>query len=463
MGKSSTTLIMGIIAVVAVGVAMYFYPKSLETEVDAQVNQNLFESYKTADVRSIEITRLGESDRIEQIKLRRKGDSWILPQYEDFTATGIARISEVAKSMLDRKILAITGDQEQSHFEFGLVDPAEATGLPNRASLGMKVELRDRNRGDIASLIIGKPVSETGGDGKYFVRLPGQPTVYEMQIPKVIFSTRFEDWVDSNLMNLPNQRNSPIRVTGIGIDSYRIDAKEIASADKQPDWQVKFQFSPNGSKGNLLRWVDGKFEKEDISQLSQRQVSDLLTALSQIRVLGARSKPKSIVKLFRKSAEISDAAALKGLAPFGFRGRSDDEGFKIESANGELAIVTSDGMKMRLLVGSLADQTDSRSLDLNYHVLVLAEMVESVFEEPEKPVDVAEDSEENKAWLRKMAEIKTKKEALVLRIDSLNRSYSKWIHIVPESVINRLFPEPAEAKQEEATPEAASEATPAAP
>ena len=37
MGKSSTTLIMGIIVAVAVGVAMYFYPKSLETEVDAQV------------------------------------------------------------------------------------------------------------------------------------------------------------------------------------------------------------------------------------------------------------------------------------------------------------------------------------------------------------------------------------------------------------------------------------------
>ena len=56
-GALPTTLVMGLIAAVAVVGAIYWYPMPAAIEVDAKVNQNLFDTYETSDVRSISITQ----------------------------------------------------------------------------------------------------------------------------------------------------------------------------------------------------------------------------------------------------------------------------------------------------------------------------------------------------------------------------------------------------------------------
>jgi len=61
------------------------------------------------------------------------------------------------------------------------------------------------------------------------------------------------------------------------------------------------------------------------------------------------------------------------------------------------------------LIGSLAQRANSDDLDLHFHGMLLAEAVESSFEEPTKPEGVEEDSAENKAYLRAMAELERKR------------------------------------------------------
>ncbi len=428
---------MGLIAAITAAFAFFYYPKPVDIVVDTQINQDLFESYNTGDVRSIAITKFDdETNRIEQFRLRRKGDNWIMPQSGDIPATGIARIGEVAKSLLERKVLAKASDDEQAHFELGVGDPTESGSSPNRASLGMKIELKDRDRTDIASLIIGNPVSKSAPDGKYFVRVPGQPTVYEMEIPKEIFSIRFEDWMDRNLLGLPRQ-GGDTEIDRFNIEKYLIDPKTIATADRENNWQITL----DGKSIQVSQWKDDKFESIDVTNEIQTSITSKIGGISQIRIVGATGKPKSTVKPLRDPADIEDTSILEGLSPFGFRGKKSDGKVTIESANGTLSATTTDGVTTRLLIGSLANQTDSRTLDLNYHAIVLAELDESFFEKPQQPQGVQKDSPENKAWLRKVAAIDNQRVAANLQVESINRSHANWIYIIPESVVDTLIPE----------------------
>lgn len=440
-GAFRTTALMGILAAATTAVAFYFYPKPAEIVVDAKVNQNLFETYETNDVRSISITEFSDdSNRIEQFRLRRKGERWVIPSAGDFTATRIARIGEVAKSLLDRTVLSLATEDEQGHVEYGVVDPTESGNSPNRSSLGMRVDLLDRNKGDIANLIIGKEVPG-GNDGvpRYYVRIPGQPAVYELEVPKQIFKTRFEDWVDPNLMELPPPGSSEISVSKINVDQYRLDPEKIAAAKRQSMYRCEFDIDQSKLKKlSFEAFEDGQYKDKELTQSQQQEAVSTLISLGKIRYIDVVGKPKSAAKVLRKPASVSDPKSLKSLQQFGFR---IGDGGEFEAANGEVAATTTDGVRIRLLLGSLAQRADTENLDLQFHGMLIAELDNAIFVEPTKPTDVAEDSAENKAYLRAKEELDRKRTSATMRIDALNRNWSKWIYVIPESTVNSIRPD----------------------
>ena len=142
--------------------------------------------------------------------------------------------------------------------------------------------------------------------------------------------------------------------------------------------------------------------------------------------------------MLRKPSEKFEVDALKPLEQFGFRVGEDGI---LEAANGEVSVVTTDGVRVRLLIGTLSQRADTENLDLHFHGMLLAESVDSAFEEPEKPKDVAEDSSENKAYLRAMEELERKRKSAQLRIEELNLNWSKWIYIIPETTVNAIRPD----------------------
>ena len=440
-GAFPTTALMGIIAAATAFGAFWFYPKPAEIIVDAKVNQNLFETYETSDVRSINIIQYSnETNRIEQFRLRRKGERWVIPNAGDFPATRIARIGEVAKSLLDRKVLSLATEDEQGHVEYGVVDPTESADSRNRSSLGMRIDLLDRNKGDVANLIIGNKVAGADdGVPRYYVRVPGQPAVYELEVPKGIFKTRFEDWVDPNLMELPPSKSEEVMVSEFAIDQYRLDPKKLADAERQPLYRSRFAIEKSQLKDlSFETWTDGEFKKQELSDQKKQEVLSPLRSAGNIRFTDVLGKPKAVAKILRKPPEKLDPAALKPLEQFGFRAGEDGN---LESANGEVSVVTSDGVRVRLLIGSLSQRANTEDLDLHFHGMLLAEAVDSAFDQPEKPTDVAEDSAENKAYLRAMEELERKQKSAVLRIEELNRNWSKWIYVIPETTVNAIRPD----------------------
>jgi hypothetical protein len=438
-GAFRTTAIMGMLAAASLAGAIYYYPKPAEIVIDAKVNQSLFEAYETGDVRSIAITQYSdESNRIEQFRLRRKGERWVIPKAGDFPATRIARIGEVAKSLLDRTVLSLATEDEQGHVDFGVVDPTEAADSPNRSSLGLRVDLLDRNKGDIANLIIGKAVpGNTDGVPRYYVRIPGQPAVYELEVPKSIFKTRFEDWVDPNLMELPPANSQDISVSQVMIDQYRIDQKSIHRGDAEQLYRTRFVNGETPTR-KFEQFSDGKFIEKELTDAQWNEAASTLQSIVNIRYIDVVGKPKAVAKLLQKPANFPESNDFKPMEQFGFR---LNKAKQFQSTNGEISTITSDGVRIRLLIGSLAQRADSENLDLHFHGMLLAELDQSQFEEPKKPEDAAEDSTENKAYLRAMEDLDRRKQSAVLRVNELNKNWSKWIYVIPESTVNAIRPD----------------------
>ena len=204
-------------------------------------------------------------------------------------------------------------------------------------------------------------------------------------------------------------------------------------------YQSRFEIEKNNLKKLVFEsWKDDAFKEEELSRAQQQEVASSLMSLGNIRFIDVVGKPKAVAKLLRKPGKSLDAAALKPLEQFGFRA-GKDEG--IESANGEVSVVTSDGVRVRLLIGSLAQRADTESLDLHFHGMLIAEQESSLFEEPTKPEDVDEDSAENKAYLRAKGELDRKRKSAELRIEELNRNWSKWIYVIPETTVNAIRPD----------------------
>ena len=449
-----TTLLMGLLAAAAAYGAIHFYPWPHEVVVDAKVNQALFEPYETSTVREITITEFDkEKNSIDQFQLRRRGEQWVMPRYSNLVATGDVRIAEAAKSLIDLTIFEKTSDNQQDHNQYGVVDPSDSGQATNRSSIGTKIVLKDRNEKELASLIVGNLEKGDATGLRRYVRIPGQPTIYTTDINRAIFATQLEAWVDPNLMQLPDPRSqSAVKVSRILVDSYRIDGTE---PEKVADQKVAPQFRAEFTFDQEQPGIDVSFPNEsgELEKLAtpdpetQRGVSEGLRFLTGLQYRGVIRKPKALAKrMTNRPAEEMEkltAASFAELQKLGFVFRSwnVDEGLMFDGIGGEVTVTTSDGVAVDCLIGALANKSATQSIGLSYNVMLVARPVPEMLPAPEKPTGVAEDSAENKAYLREVAERDRKMKSASLRVNDLNQQYANWIYIMPEEVVNGLRPE----------------------
>ena len=114
------------------------------------------------------------------------------------------------------------------------------------------------------------------------------------------------------------------------------------------------------------------------------------------------------------------------------------------SSDGEVIVRTNDGVAVSILIGNLAENATGGSLTLKRYVMLYAFADEAIFPEPEKPKpndDPEQANQDEKEYLRKVADRNKSIEKARLRARELNQSYADWIYIVPEDIVNGLRPD----------------------
>jgi hypothetical protein len=349
-----------------------------------------------------------------------------------------------------------------------VVDPVEYETATNRSSLGTKIILENRTGQELASLIVGPPLPQEGQQRqmKHFVRVPGQPNVYVVNIEPEAMATDFTRWISPNLLQL----GSGVQFDSIEIKNYRITPDAIAEDDKQWSYFAMMDIQGKAIQIQVPGKTAGELIAAEPTQENMNSLEQLGKYIGNIRFTDVRKKSADAAAILKRLIPEDDTTGvLESLQEFGFVKSGFEDAFKFIASDGEVTIRTDDGVAVSILIGNLAENPTDGNLTLQRYVMLYAFTDQSIFPQPEKPAandDPELANQEEKEYLREVADRAKKIEKAKLRARELNQSYADWIYVVPEDIVNGLRPDlkvtvaaPAEAQA--ADPEAKSSTEPA--
>ena len=435
------TICFALLAALVSSIAAAYYPWPERVVESEMVGKPLFEPYDTSAVFKIRILEFDrDKESLEQITLERKGEKWTIPASNKFVANNATQIAVVAKSLNELTVLSEESSDSEAFLDKGVVDPSKYESTTDRSALGTKLILEDHKGRRIASLIVGSSLKDEDNSLKnHFVRVPGQPTVYQVEFNKSSLATDFTRWVDPDLFGF-KQRAPSVAPGVIGIDDYRVTpAGPGSESGMKRNYEAEFQFTQGGLGISKFAKQDsaGKLQEYEPSQSLARQFAAIGGQLGNIKFHDVRKKPAKLAKAMRQPTTTVEDSVFEPLKEIGFVKKGyQEQSFDFEAVGGEVYVRHGDGVKVTLHIGDVATGTISDNLRVSLHVMVTAGVDESIFETPQTPEDP-----KDKEYLRKLKERNDAIKAASIRATGLNQLHANWIYLVPEDVIENIRPD----------------------
>jgi len=453
MSEMAKTILLIAVAGVSLAVAFASGPSTDVQNLDALVGERL-NQFEVEDARRLKIVKF-DSDTAEtrEFEVAENDGLWTIPSKQDYPADAAQQMGEAATVLIDREVLRVAGKNADSHEEFGVVDPSRSSLDSKAEGVGTRVSITDANDKTLADMIIGKPVKEAAG--QYFARNADQDVVVVMNLAPEKLSTKFEDWIEDDLLQL-----SPMDIRRVTIKDYSAELQPVLTAaglSMQVSWdrrgEFELAFDPQGSKWEpvALQEFDPEskelvpFELDEAQQLNDAALGELRTALDDLKLVDVERKPAGLSadlkggSDFLKNQDAARSLVAKGFAPLSLEQGAPPE---ILSTEGEIVCAQDNGVEYVLRFGNLQigeegestsgepsasaagettedgdKDTDDNSDDgINRYLFVMARFNESMIEKPkpqelpELPPEVAEEEEEEEVAIEDETEDETEKD-----------------------------------------------------
>jgi hypothetical protein len=234
-----------------------------------------------------------------QVKFKDK--RWVIPSHYDYPADARDRLSKTAAAVMDLAKDTIRSDRAEEQEEMGVIDPLDTktTTLKGR---GKRVTLRDGSENVLADFIIGNDIKGTerrDGSAQHYVRVPGQKRTYGVNV-KADLSTRFPDWIETNLLKVDSGR-----IRRVVFDNYRIqedrapDGRPVTVLARGDKLTVERKDSVGPWSNVVIEHMDdkGKLTTTGIppgQELNESKMRGLIDALADLKISGVRPKPPGL-------------------------------------------------------------------------------------------------------------------------------------------------------------------------
>ncbi len=362
MNEVAKTGIYWLAAVVMLGIAL-LVTRSPETDssTQSQINQPLFPSF--TDPLAASTMRIvtfdeeqGEIAKFEVAKDEKTG-VWSLPSRDNYPADAAEQMKNAANALLNVKILDIQTENPEDHASLGVMEPNEDSLEAGDEGVGRLVTLKGGNNATLAAVIVGKPVK--GREGQRYVRIPGQDPVYVVALDDKPLSTKFEDWIEKDLLQL-----SSIDISDVEIQNYdaALELGNQLALNRSYDAKLSIDGSNAWQLDSLVEYgADG--EKKEIKlaegeKLATAKLNSLKNALDELKIVDVASKPKGMSENLKADKDlVSDQQAVLSLAGRGFFPVTQGD---ILSANGEMTVSLKDGVQYVLRFGNVEGLADAK-------------------------------------------------------------------------------------------------------
>ena len=312
---------------------------------------------------SLEIVSFDDATAtLKPFKVVRSEGVWVLPSHENYPADAKDQLAAAATELIDRPVLDVVSDSPGDHETYGVIEPDPEKVKVGMTGVGQLVEIRDASGNKLARLIVGKEDKRpASGDGAprslRFVRRAGQDRVYRVELDTSKFTTRFDDWIEKDLLKI-----SPWDVRRLTIDdsscSFGIDEAsgrpmislarrcraQLAYDDKDAAWSlVTLEGFDDKNQPREEKLAEGE-------ELASGKLNDLRNALGDLKIVDVVRKPSGLsAELKAEESFAGDREAVTSLAQRGFFAFQKGD---VVSSNGETVVGMKDGVEYLLRFGN---------------------------------------------------------------------------------------------------------------
>ncbi len=336
-GESRKTLAFVAAALLMTGVAIYGgVDRSGPPEAFNDQGKAFFARFEPAACTTLEVFDFDPGTLTPlPFKVTYKDKRWVIPSHADYPADPRQRLVDTATGVQDLIKDSIRSDRAEDQETFGVVDPLDPNASKFFKGFGKRVTLKDASEKVLADFIIGNEVK--GHPDQRYVRVPGRNRIYGVNV-KVDLSTRFADWIETNLLKLDGSR----------VRRVVVDHK---SFDPETRQEVKGEKFTVERKDSSTPWTiaDGVPEGKEPNT---ETLLAMTNALNDLKIAGVRLKPEGLTADLKEApGEVKPTTrqALMSMVSKGFYPTRAG----LLSSKGEVTVFTDEGVVYSLRFGEV--------------------------------------------------------------------------------------------------------------
>jgi hypothetical protein len=409
MNETGKTIGFAVAAVLALaaGVWSHLGPAEEKDPTQKLVGEHLFAEFNPEAAKSMEIIEYDpDTLTLKPFKVAQEKGVWTIPSHEGYPADAAQQLGDAAAALVACEIINVESDELASHVTYGVIDPDPKSLEAGTTGVGKRVVIEDKSNKKLAQVIIGKTIK--GQNDLHYARVPGQDRVYVVKLKTDKFSTKFEDWIEKDLLKLNSWD-----IERVGFNDYSLqELGPQIGIELRSKIQVAFDNKDQKWKLDELEVFDPEkrdYEPQtlaDDEELDSQKLNGLKDALDNLKIVDVRRKPEGLAGDLRAGDTLSrnDEARLSLLQRGYHIAQMGDGPREIFSNEGEIRCGTKEGVEYTLRFGRIAgageketktdDESESAETDAekksetkeagaNRFVMVTAQFNEDLLPQPE--------------------------------------------------------------------------------
>jgi hypothetical protein len=377
MNETAKTLTFLAVAAAIVVTAVVARPSlPIAKPVDVR-NQPLYPEFKDPlSVTGLEIVEFDEHRgevipfQVAQVNVKGK-TRWSIPSHQDYPADAKDQVASAAAGLIGLNIIEMVSDNQGDQREYGVVDPDPKTLKVGDTGVGTRVVMRNKEGKDQLALIIGKEVPDR--PGLRYVRKVGQSPIYIVNAKTDKLSTKFENWIERNLLQI-----NSLDMKRLWVRDYAVDVMNSAVVQRgetlleyndtaEPKWKMveDQKFVPNKDNPDEGKWAAVKMSADE--ELNAANLDALKTALDDLKIVDVCRKPAGLSSDLKAEADfMTKHEAIASLQRMGFYPTKLSSGeIELFSNEGEIRVLMKDGVEYILRFGQIAGGASQQEDKLN--------------------------------------------------------------------------------------------------
>jgi len=336
MNELSKTLAFSAVALVLCGAAFVSTrDRSVRDEAFNDQGQPFFSDFKDPlACTDLEVVDFDPSTATaSRFQVKFEDGKWVIPSHYRYPADARDRLSKTAAAVMDLAKDTVRSDRAEDQEEMGVIDPLDTktTTLKGR---GKRITLRDSSEKVLADFIIGNEVKDK--TGQLYVRVPGQKRTYGVKV-KAEPSTRFADWIETNLLKLEASH-----IRKIEFDNYKVNLEQGYQRGELLDIE---------RKDASAAWTMAGLSADQ--ELDSDKLRTLTDALADLKIVGVRTKPAGLTRDLKQNDKEGIALTATTLASLQSKGFYMTKDGQLLSNQGDVRVYTDEGVVYTLRFGEV--------------------------------------------------------------------------------------------------------------